>query len=96
VKHHQISATRAEHRALLLRTVLEALRSTGLPGGGLRNEVAAVDDRQAAAVLGYNYPDSEWYRDSYRMLAPGGEEAEGKSGDTEATRSFWKRFVPKF
>ena len=24
--------------------------------------------KNAAAVLGYNFPDSRWYRDSYRML----------------------------
>jgi outer membrane protein assembly factor BamD len=26
------------------------------------------DAQNAAAVLGFNYPDSEWYRDSYRIL----------------------------
>ena len=52
VEHHQVARLRAEHRALLLRTVLEALRRTGLPGPGLGHEVAAVDDRQPAAVLG--------------------------------------------
>lgn len=30
---------------------------------GIENEAQAT-----AAVLGYNYPDSEWYKDSYRML----------------------------
>jgi outer membrane protein assembly factor BamD len=28
----------------------------------------------AAAVLGHNFPDSEWYQDSYRLLARGGVE----------------------
>ncbi|MND08891.1 Outer membrane protein assembly factor BamD [compost metagenome] len=26
----------------------------------------------AAAVLGHNYPDSQWYRDSYALLETGG------------------------
>ena len=26
----------------------------------------------AAAVLGHNFPDSEWYQDSYRLLSKGG------------------------
>ncbi|MED5323262.1 MAG: outer membrane protein assembly factor BamD, partial [Pseudomonadota bacterium] len=30
---------------------------------GVNNEA-----QNAAAVLGYNFPDSPWYRDSYRML----------------------------
>lgn len=28
----------------------------------------------AAAVLGHNYPNSEWYRDAYRLVASGGED----------------------
>lgn len=34
---------------------------------GLREEAQA-----AGAVLGYNYPDSVWYRDSYRLLTGAG------------------------
>ena len=26
----------------------------------------------AAAVLGHNYPDSSWYKDSYALLSKGG------------------------
>ena len=26
----------------------------------------------AAAVLGQNYPDSQWYKDSYQLLQTGG------------------------
>ncbi len=33
---------------------------------GLSNEAV-----QAAATLGHNYPDSRWYRDSYRLVAEG-------------------------
>ncbi|MEP4473547.1 MAG: outer membrane protein assembly factor BamD, partial [Lentilitoribacter sp.] len=28
----------------------------------------------AAAVLGHNYPDSQWYADSYKLLQTGGLE----------------------
>ncbi|HAT08279.1 MAG TPA: outer membrane protein assembly factor BamD, partial [Rhodobiaceae bacterium] len=27
-----------------------------------------AEAQNSAAVLGYNYPDSEWYRDSYSIL----------------------------
>ena len=36
---------------------------------GVTNEAQA-----AAAVLGQNYPDSQWYKDSYRLLQSGGLE----------------------
>ncbi len=29
--------------------------------------------QKAAAVLGYNYPESRWYRDSYRLVAGSGD-----------------------
>ena len=33
----------------------------------------------AAAVLGHNFPDSEWYQDSYKLLSKGGlQPAENK------------------
>ncbi len=37
--------------------------------------------RRAAAVLGYNFPGSEWYQDSYRLLVgdPGGREEGSRS-----------------
>ena len=30
------------------------------------------DAQTAAAVLGHNFPDSQWYRDSYALLEKGG------------------------
>lgn len=52
-----------------------------------------AEARKYAAVLGYNYPESQWYHDSYRMLAPEG----GESLETpEETRSFWQRWLPEF
>lgn len=34
----------------------------------------ASEAQTAAAVLGHNYPDSQWYADSYRLLQSGGLE----------------------
>ncbi|MBD8554810.1 outer membrane protein assembly factor BamD [Rhizobium sp. CFBP 8762] len=34
----------------------------------------------AAAVLGHNYPDSQWYADSYKLLQSGGLEPRENSG----------------
>ncbi|MCV0380035.1 MAG: outer membrane protein assembly factor BamD [Nitratireductor sp.] len=34
----------------------------------------------AAAVLGHNYPDSQWYKDSYALLQSGGLEPRENSG----------------
>jgi outer membrane protein assembly factor BamD len=34
----------------------------------------------AAAVLGHNFPDSEWYQDSYRLLNKGGLEPQENEG----------------
>lgn len=34
----------------------------------------------AAAVLGHNYPDSQWYKDSYTLLQSGGLEPRENSG----------------
>ena len=34
----------------------------------------ASEAQTAAAVLGYNYPDSQWYRDSVKLLQTGGLE----------------------
>jgi outer membrane protein assembly factor BamD len=34
----------------------------------------------AAAVLGHNFPDSEWYDDTYRLLQSGGLEPRENTG----------------
>lgn len=44
--------------------------------------------KKYAAVLGYNYPGSEWYKDSYRLLV------DDESGKDEDTRTFWRRWLP--
>ncbi len=49
--------------------------------------------RKTAAVLGYNYPGSEWYSDSYRQLVDDGvAHASGKMpNDEPAPRGFFSR-----
>jgi len=41
----------------------------------------------AAAVLGHNFPDSQWYKDSYALLAQGGYSPEENSGSWLAKAS---------
>ena len=38
------------------------------------------DAQAAAAVLGHNFPDSQWYADSYKLLASGGLEPRENKG----------------
>lgn len=40
----------------------------------------ASEAQTAAAVLGHNYPDSQWYRDSYALLQTGGLEPRENTG----------------
>ena len=39
-----------------------------------------AEAQDAAAVLGHNFPDSEWYRDSYALLEKGGKRPQAKRG----------------
>ncbi len=39
-----------------------------------------ADAQAAAAVLGHNFPDSQWYADSYKLLASGGLEPRENKG----------------
>ena len=60
---------------------------------GLREEA-----KRTAAVLGYNYPGSEWYVDSYTLVQGGFPDAaaapQGKSGATGNANSGWFGWVP--
>jgi outer membrane protein assembly factor BamD len=48
----------------------------------------------AAAVLGYNFPGSDWYLDSYRLLARAGvAQALDEEVGAEGARSWWRRFT---
>ncbi len=49
------------HTAEALHRLVEAYLAVGLP----------AEARQTAAVLGYNYPGSEWYQYSYALLTAG-------------------------
>jgi outer membrane protein assembly factor BamD len=40
----------------------------------------ATEAQTAAAILGHNYPDSKWYKDSYTLLKNGGYEPEVSQG----------------
>ncbi len=52
----------------------------------------AKEAQNAAAVLGHNYPDSKWYKDSYALLQSGGL-APREDGDSWISKA-WKS-VPK-
>ncbi len=41
----------------------------------------------SAAVLGHNFPDSNWYKDSYRLLGKGGV-APQENRDSWISRAF--------
>ncbi|MGD9914844.1 MAG: outer membrane protein assembly factor BamD [Rhizobiaceae bacterium] len=66
VEHY--SNTRHVEEALARLT--EAYFSMGL----------ASEAQAAAAVLGHNYPDSQWYKDSYALLQKGGLEPRENAG----------------
>lgn len=55
---------------------------------GITNEA-----QNAAAVLGHNFPDSKWYKDSYALLQSGGL---APRGDGESWLSKAWKSVPKF
>lgn len=52
----------------------------------------AKEAQNAAAILGHNYPDSKWYKDSYALLADGGL-APREDSDSWLSKA-WKA-VPK-
>ena len=51
---------------------------------GIQNEA-----QTAAAVLGHNYPDSQWYKDAYTLLKTGGLEP-NESQDSWISKAFRK------
>lgn len=57
-------------------------------------KLGVVDEaRRYASVLGYNYPRSIWYRDSYRLLT--GENAKPAEQTTEEEKpSWWDSILP--
>ncbi len=80
---------RKEYLAALtrFRTVVETYPNTNQVEEALARLVETyyamgiVSEAQtAAAVLGHNYPDSEWYADSYKLLQTGGLEPRENNG----------------
>lgn len=62
------------HAAEALHRLVESYLSVGLNG----------EAEKVGAVLGYNYPDSAWYRDTYRLLS-----SEGLSTNVEPEKEGW-------
>lgn len=54
---------------------------------GLKQDALA-----SGAVLGYNYPDSVWYRDTYRLLS--GEGLDPEAASESQKRSWLQRLIP--
>ena len=54
---------------------------------GLRSEAVV-----AGSTLGYNYPESDWYQMSYRLLTNEGVDLEAI--DEEQKRTLWQRMIP--
>lgn len=80
---------RKEHLAAIkrFRVVVEQYPSTNQVEEALARLVESnyalglADEAQtAAAVLGHNYPDSQWYKDSYKLLQTGGLEPRENKG----------------
>jgi outer membrane protein assembly factor BamD len=69
------------------RTVVEQYQTTRLVEEALHRltesylALGIVPEAQtAAAVLGHNFPDSEWYQDSYKLLNKGGLQPQENKG----------------
>jgi outer membrane protein assembly factor BamD len=70
------------------RTVVETYQTTNHVPEALHRLVESYyglgldpEAQAAASVLGYNYPESDWYRDSYRLLKAHGLQPNLKPGD---------------
>ena len=63
-----------------MHRLVEAYVSLGLIG----------EARQVGSVLGYNYPDSEWYRDSYNLLIRYNVDLK-EDLKVERERGYWRR-----
>lgn len=70
------------HTAEALHRLVESYLTLGLRGEALA----------AGATLGYNYPDSDWYRMSYRLLTDQGLDPATES--ESARRSWFQRVIP--
>jgi len=78
------------------RTVVDKYQTTTHVPEALHRLVEAYtalgvkdEARRAASVLGYNYPDSEWYVDSYELVE--NTTIDRRTGDEEAEEGFLAR-----
>ena len=78
------------------RTVVDKFQTTTHVPEALHRLVEAYtalgitdEARKAASVLGYNYPDSEWYQDSYELVE--GEVLPRESGEEKKEEGFLAR-----
>jgi outer membrane protein assembly factor BamD len=73
------------HAPEALYRLVEAYLSIGLKGQA----------QAAAAVLGYNYPGSQWYADAYRLMTDAGVETPKPSTDSNLIKRLWDAAFPK-
>jgi outer membrane protein assembly factor BamD len=70
------------HTAEALHRLVEAYLTLGLKDQALA----------AGSTLGYNYPDSDWYKMSYRLLT--GEGLDPEALDEDTRRSLLQKIIP--
>ncbi|MEE9346840.1 MAG: outer membrane protein assembly factor BamD, partial [Robiginitomaculum sp.] len=68
------------HTEEALHRLVESYVSLGIIG----------EATQVGSVLGYNYPDSEWYADSYELLAKHGVDLKGEVAKPRE-QGYWRR-----
>ncbi len=73
------------HAPEALYRLVEAYLSIGLNGQA----------QASAAVLGYNYPGSQWYSDAYKLMTTAGVEAAKPSNDINLFKRAWDAILPK-
>ena len=83
------------------RSVVENYQTTSHVPEALHRLVEAYlklgikpEAQKYAAVLGANYPNSLWYRDSYKLMTAAGEKPVEKIEKSEGKPSFWNHFIP--
>ena len=52
----------------------------GLRGPTLEASWRAWEAQTAAAILGHNFPDGQWYKDAFSLLQTGGLEPQENAG----------------
>ena len=68
-------------------TDIEGEERPAIPGA-MRTDLDRAVAQTAAAVLGHNYPDSQWYGDSFKLLQSGGLEPRESGADIVVCHGF--------